>query len=203
VVKATYDKVTLEASLRDGEGEAVPDKAIRILWGGVVVKNSTTDKNGVITVQEPRPNQVTSLSADWPDALHVKGQLLLPDDPHDPVLVTDEKFPIGLRTTEQLVDPTSLTSGPALLYQTINDFFQRFFGKNGQKVASIIVLLVLGGPYVVGIFAVLKKLVRWQPTSSDDTKSRTENHETSLGSSPSTRHQLEGAGQNRSHPGED
>jgi hypothetical protein len=161
IVKSTYDKVVVEASLRDERGEAVVGKTIRILWNGVEIRKADTDSSGIVNVSMPRPDRLVTLAAEWPNANYGPGMYLVPDDPRKPVLISNEVLDIIPRTETRL-DPASLTSGPQLLYQTLNDGLTRIFGTAGQKAAAAIVLLALAGPYVVGIITVLRTLIRWR-----------------------------------------
>lgn len=161
VVKSTYDRVVVEASLRDERGEAVDGKTIRILWNGVEIKEADTDNSGIVSVSMPRPDRLVTLAAEWPNANYGPGMYLVPDDPRKPILISNEVLDIIPRTETRL-DPATLTSGPQLLYQTLNDGLTRIFGTAGQKAAAAMVLLALAGPYVVGIITVLRTLIRWR-----------------------------------------
>jgi hypothetical protein len=116
VTKATYDKVFLEASLRDQDGDPLVNKDIRILWNNSVVIRKRTDRDGLVRATKPRPDRLVKLAADWPDPEYISGTYLLPTDLSQPPLILQEALDFYLRD-ESDIDPATLTNGPQLLYQ--------------------------------------------------------------------------------------
>jgi hypothetical protein len=169
VTKATYDKVFLEASLRDENGDPLADKTIRILWNNSVVVKKKTDQDGLVRATKPRPDRLVKLAADWPDTSFISGTYLLPTDLSQPPLLLQEELDFYLRD-ERDIDPATLTSGPQLLYQTVSDALRAVFGTHGQQVAALVVLLLIAGPYAVGIFTVLGKARRWRKRPAPDSE---------------------------------
>jgi hypothetical protein len=167
VTKATYDKVFLEASLRDENGDPLADKTIRILWHNSVVIEKKTDHDGLVRATKPRPDHLVKLAADWPDTSYISGTYLLPTDVSQPALLMQEELDFYLRD-ERDIDPATLTSGPQLLYQTVSDALRAVFGTRGQQVAALVVLLLIAGPYAVGIFTVLSKARGWRKRTAPD-----------------------------------
>lgn len=170
VTKATYDKVFLEASLRNQDGNPIVNREIRILWNNSVVIKKATDNNGLVRATKPRPDRLVKLAADWPDTAYIAGSYLLPTDLSQPPLLLQERFKFYLRD-EKDIDPATLTSGPQLLYQTVSDGLSAIFGTYGQQVAALVVLLLIAGPYVVGVFTVLGKARGWRRRAAADSES--------------------------------
>lgn len=169
VTKATYDKVFLEASLRDEEGDPLVNKNIRILWNNSVVIKKATDKDGLARATKPRPDRLVKLAADWPNTSYKPGTYLLPTDLSQPPLLLQEDLNFYLRD-ERDIDPATLTSGPQLLYQTVSDALRAVFGTYGQQVAALGVLLLIAGPYAVGVFTVLGKARGWRKRTAPDSE---------------------------------